>query len=66
MGLASFVDTLLGAAGMVARKSMPSFNFLETADGETLIAKDGSFATILRIDGIKQMMGRDELLSLVR
>jgi intracellular multiplication protein IcmB len=65
MGIASVIDTFMGAVGMVAKKAMSSHNFLETCDGETLIAKDGSLATIVRIDGTRQMMGTDELNNLV-
>src|SRR3546814_20068689 len=44
---------------------LPSFSCIETASGKYLIAKDGSMATIVRVDGIKQVMGGEELHSLV-
>jgi intracellular multiplication protein IcmB len=59
-------SSLMGAIGVGTKKDLASFCFLETADGEnTLVAKDGSLATIIRVDGIKQVMGSDELNSIV-
>lgn len=66
MVMASFLSNLLGAGGMMAKKSLSSFNFLETFEGDMLIAKDGSLATVLRIDGMRKMIGDDELNGLVR
>ena len=66
MGVASYISTLAGSLGVMAKKNMSSYCFLETSDGEEcLIAKDGSVATVLRIDGTRQMMGENELNKLV-
>lgn len=66
MGVANFWSTLLGAGGMLAKKPLSSFSALETFEGEMLIGKDGSLATVLRIDGMRKMIGDDELQGLVR
>lgn len=67
MGITSMFSSLMGAVGIGTKKDLASFCFLETADGEnTLVAKDGSLATIIRVDGIKQVMGGDELDSIVK
>lgn len=66
MGITSMFSSFMGAVGIGTKKDLASFCFLETADGEnTLVAKDGSLATIIRVDGIKQVMGNDELNSIV-
>ncbi|MFC4236067.1 ATP-binding protein [Thalassospira xianhensis] len=65
MSLVGLIDTLIAAGGGLGKKSLASFNFLDTAFGKTLIAKDGSLATLVRIDGIKRMMGGHELNVLV-
>lgn len=66
MGITSMFSSLMGAVSIGTKKDLASFCFLETADGEnTLVAKDGSLATIIRVDGIKQVMGADELDAIV-
>jgi intracellular multiplication protein IcmB len=56
----------MSAWGVGAKKDLASFCFLETSDGdEVLVAKDGSLASIIRVDGIKQVMGTDELNNIV-
>lgn len=66
MGMSSVWSTLIGAGGMMAKKSLTAFNFLETFEGDMLIAKDGSLATVIRIDGMRKMIGQDELNGLVK
>jgi len=64
--ITSLYSTLMGALGAGTKKHISSFCFLETSDGEqTLVAKDGSLATVLRIDGIEQVVGDSELDSIV-
>lgn len=65
MGFANVADTVLGAIGQIGKKTMSSFNFLETTDGNTLIAKDGSLATVVRVDGIRQMMDGGEFNTMI-
>ena len=62
MGIASFLTNLLGSAGEFLKKSLSSYCFLETSAGGTvMIAKDGSLASIIRVDGTRKMMGDNEL-----
>jgi intracellular multiplication protein IcmB len=66
MSAPSFMSMLLGVLGSLSKKSLSSYCFLETSDGDdTLIASDGSLATVLRVDGTRQMMGDSELNSFV-
>lgn len=66
MSLTSIVSSTLGAFGVGTKKHMSSFCFLETSDGEDLlVAKDGSLATLIRIDGIKQVLGPEELQAII-
>lgn len=67
MGIASAVTTYLAFLGQVAKKSMSSYCFLESsADEFSIVAKDGSLATVIRVDGTRQMMGADELNNLCK
>lgn len=65
MGIASIVETFVGAVGSATKKPLTSFSFLETAEGNCLVAKDGSVASILRIDGIKKLCGEEDLFKIV-
>jgi len=66
MSLTSFISSAMSAFGASTKRHMSSFCFLETSDGEDLlVAKDGSLATVIRVDGIKQVLGSDELESIV-
>jgi intracellular multiplication protein IcmB len=66
MGVGSFLSNLAGSIGVLAKKSLSSYCFLETADGEdTLVAKDGSLVSVIRIDGSRKMMGPADLDKLV-
>lgn len=67
MTITSMFSNLMGAWGVGTKRDLASFCYLETADGENiLVAKDGSLATIIRVDGIKQVMGTDELENIVK
>jgi intracellular multiplication protein IcmB len=62
MAITSIISNILGAYASMSKKSLSEFCFLETSDGDDiLVAKDGSLATMIRIDGIKQVMGETEL-----
>ena len=66
MSLPSFLNSLAGSFGNLAMKSLSSHCRLETSDGEDLlVAKDGSLATVIRIDGTREMMGDAELAKFV-
>lgn len=65
MGLANLFTAFGDASSSMLKGPLPAFNFIETTSGKNLIAKDGSLATIVRVDGIKQVMGAEELNSLV-
>ena len=67
MGITSMFSSLMGAWGVGTRKDLSSFCFLETADGDNVfVAKDGSLSTVIRVDGIKEVMGPDELENIVK
>jgi intracellular multiplication protein IcmB len=61
MSFNAFVANMFGYAGGFLKKDLASYNSIETVDGQTLIAKDGSLATVVRIDGIKELMGARDL-----
>jgi intracellular multiplication protein IcmB len=67
MGLTSFMSTVASAAAEISKKPMSSFSFLETAvkDENFIIAKDGSLATVIRVDGTRMILGPEEMESLV-
>lgn len=66
MSITSVLSTISGAFGAQSKKHMSSFCFLETSDGsEMFVAKDGSLASVIKIDGIKQILGADELDSII-
>lgn len=66
MTITSFLSNVTGAFNSMTKKSLSSFCFLETSDGnEVLVGKDGSLATMIRVGGIKQVMGDSELNSIV-
>lgn len=64
MGLVSVVSSFLGLAGQLGRKNLSSYCFIETCEDGILVAKDGSVATLVRIDGTRQMMAEKELVKL--
>lgn len=62
MAITSLLSNVTAAFNSMTKKSLSSFCFLETSDGnDVLVAKDGSLATMIRVDGIKQVMGDNEL-----
>lgn len=66
MGLTNFLTTAYDAATMMTRKPISSFSHLETTDGDhTIVAKDGSLMTLVKVDGVKQVLGADELEGLI-
>jgi len=66
MSITSFISSAMGAFGYGTRKDMASFCFLETSDGsDILVAKDGSLGTVIRVDGVRQVLGQDELVKIV-
>jgi|HigsolmetaAR202D_1030399.scaffolds.fasta_scaffold01041_18 hypothetical protein len=66
MSITSIISSVMGAYGVGTKKDISSFCFLETSDGsEILVAKDGSLATVIRIDGIKQIIGDEEMSHII-
>jgi intracellular multiplication protein IcmB len=66
MSVAGILSNVMQAIGVGAKRHLSSFSFLETvADDYTIIAKDGSMMTLLRIDGVKKVIGQDELNNIV-
>lgn len=62
MGIASILTTLSDVVNSSTKKSISSFSFLETTDDEyTVVGKDGSLMSLIKIDGVRQVMGTDEL-----
>jgi intracellular multiplication protein IcmB len=62
MAIASIIDQIYNAIATYSRKSLSSFCFIETTDGgDNLVSQDGSLATVIRVDGVRQLMGDDEL-----
>lgn len=67
MALSSIIDTVASAIETLLKKPMASYCFLETADPEgNIVAADGSMVSVVRIDGVRQLMGTDELNEIVR
>lgn len=64
MAVASVISSFLGLIGQIGGKNLSSFCFLETCADDFLVAKDGSLATLVRIDGTRQMMADNELKKL--
>ncbi|ACS43356.1 hypothetical protein [Methylorubrum extorquens] len=66
MGLTSVLGTIGSIASSYAKKPLTAFSQLETSEGgHTIVAKDGSLATVLRIDGVRQILGDEELEHLI-
>jgi len=65
-GITSLASAAMGLYGYGTRKDISSFCFLETSDGsDILVAKDGSLGTVIRVDGVKQVLGSDELNKII-
>ena len=66
MGLANLFSTVYDAATVMSKKPVASFSHIETTDGEnTIVGKDGSLMTLIKVDGVKQVLGQDELNHLI-
>jgi intracellular multiplication protein IcmB len=66
MGLFTTFKEFGGAIANAFKGSVNSYCFLETTDGESsLVAKDGSLCTVLRVNGARQVMGQEEMERLV-
>lgn len=67
MGISSVLSNLKSAFSSMTKKSMDSFCFLETGVSGTtsVVAADGSILSILRIDGVKQLIGPDDLENVI-
>lgn len=63
MGIASFKSISQAAFENMFKKTMDSFCFLETGISGTpnIVAADGSILTIVRIDGVRKMIGSEEM-----
>lgn len=68
MGWGSIASSIKSATGSMFKKSLDTFFFLETGIGGTtdLVAQDGSMLTVVRIDGVRKMIGANEMGSVVR
>lgn len=66
MSITGMISAAMGAYGVGTKKDISAFCFLETSDGaDILVGKDGSLATVLRVDGVKQVLGREELNKII-
>ncbi len=62
----SWIDKLLAPAQTAMRQSIETFIRLETADNDvTLVGKDGSLVSYIKIDGSRQVIGEDEYRHLI-
>ncbi len=61
-----FFKNFIAPFHLALKGTVESYIRLETTDDETtLVAKDGSLITLLRIDGARQMIGNDEYRNLI-
>ena len=66
MSITNFASSMLNMFEATTKRSIASFSALETADGQhTFVAKDGSMATVLKIDGINQLASDASIAKLV-
>lgn len=56
---------LVGARAALVKQSIDSFVALETGYDHTFVANDGSLATVLKIDGMRQIVDDEALAALV-
>ncbi len=60
------IDTFFAWLGTSLRQTTESYCELETADSPTvLVNHDGSLVSILKVDGVKALMGTDEFAKIV-
>ena len=63
--ITSTAGALLSWLGVAMNQSTASYCDLQTADShDTLVNNDGSLLSIIRIDGIMNLVGRDEFISI--
>ncbi len=66
MGIANLFYTAYDAMTVMSKKPVSSFSHIETTDGDqTIVGKDGSLMTLIKVDGVKQVLGQDELNHLI-
>jgi len=66
MGIANVIANIIDATSSTSKKAVSSFSFLETTDGQhTIIGKDGSLMSIIKVDGVKHVMGSDEMNQII-
>ena len=66
MPFTNLMSSLLNMIEATTKKSISSFSSLETADGQyTFVAKDGSLASMIKVDGIKQIASDKNIATLV-
>ena len=59
--VAEVLDTLLAAISSGLKQTVESYCDLQTADSEnTLVACDGSLISIIKINGVKALVGKEE------
>ena len=68
MGIQSILANLKDISNNVTKKNMDAFCFLETGISGTpnIVAADGSLLTIVKIEGVKKMIGPEDLYEVVR
>lgn len=49
----------------ISNPTQPDYCDLETADGNTIVANDGSLASIVKFNGTKSVLGRDQFERMV-
>lgn len=61
------IDALLEWLGNTFRQTTASYCFLETADNEhNIVARDGSLVSIIRLNGIRYLVGSDEFARIIQ
>ncbi|AOG02909.1 hypothetical protein [Bosea sp. RAC05] len=67
MAIATLISSAYEAFSMTVRKPVSSFSMLETTDGANIfVAKDGSLMSIVKIDGVTQVVGEPEIDEIIR
>lgn len=60
------IDTFFAWLSTSLKQSTESYCELETADGDALINHDGSFGSVIKVEGIRELIGPDEFTALVQ
>lgn len=64
-GIISIVETILNFTAAGSHRNMENYCDLETADNRTtLVMRDGSLVSIIKLDGTKRLVGADEYISI--